>query len=163
MSISTSCSLLTRQRFPQLTTATHRCSRKINSVIVHSLHSVEFVPFKSTQTTNTTAAMMKLSACTLSALALAATTTPVSVAYVLLPTSNTVPTSFSSSISSSSSSRRYSPLFASSSGGGESESAFVAIADDVDDDDDKNFDVVEKFGKGAAKVRAIYYMLQLFC
>jgi len=32
-----------------------------------------------------------------------------------------------------------------------------------DDDDDKNFDVVEKFGKGAAKVRAIYYMLQLFC
>jgi hypothetical protein len=31
----------------------------------------------------------------------------------------------------------------------------VAIADDVDDDDDKNFDVVEKFGKGAAKVRAI--------
>lgn len=105
---------------------------------------------------------MKLSACTLSALALAATTTPVSVAYVLLPTSNTVPTSFSSSISSTSSSRRYSPLFA-SSGGGESESAFVAIADDVDDDDDKNFDVVEKFGKGAAKVRAIYYMLQLFC
>ena len=104
---------------------------------------------------------MKLSACTLSALALAATTTPVSVAYVLLPTSNTVPTSFSSSISSSL--RRYSPLFASSSGGGESESAFVAIADDVDDDDDKNFDVVEKFGKGAAKVRAMYYMLQLFC
>ena len=123
----------------------------------------KFVPFKSTQTTNTRAAMMKLSACTLSALALAATTTPVSVAYVLLPTSNTVPTSFSSSISSSSSSRRYSPLFASSSGGGESESAFVAIADDVDDDDDKNFDVVEKFGKGAAKVRAMYYMLQLFC
>jgi hypothetical protein len=39
----------------------------------------------------------------------------------------------------------------------------VAIADDVDDDDDKNFDVVEKFGKGAAKVRAMYYMLQLFC
>jgi len=100
---------------------------------------------------------MKLSACTLSALALAATTTPGSIAYVLLPTSNTVPSSssFSSSLSSSSSSssRRYSPLFASPSEGGESESAFVAIAD-VDDEDDKNFDVVEKFGKGAAKVRA---------
>ena len=105
-----------------------------------------------TNATNT--AMMKLSARTLSALALAATTTPGSVAYVLLPSSNTVPSS--SSLSSSSlSSRRYSPLFASSSEGGESESAFVAIADDVDDDDDKNFDVVEKFGKGAAKVRAI--------
>ena len=95
--------------------------------------------------------MMKLSACTLSSLALAATTMPGSVAYVLLPTSNTVP---SSSCSSSSSSRRYSPLFASSEGG-ESESAFVAIADV--DEEDKTFDVVEKFGKGAAKVRASLY------
>jgi hypothetical protein len=90
--------------------------------------------------------MMKLSACTL-ALAVAASTGDGCLAFAPSSTLNAASTSSSSTTSSRRLSR---PLFAS---GGESESAFVAIAADVDDDDDdKTFDVVEKFGKGAAKV-----------
>jgi hypothetical protein len=106
--------------------------------------------------------MMKLPTPTLAALALAhaATTTPGGVAYVLPPTSSSSCSSSSSSYSSLP--RRYSPLLASLEGGGEAESASAAIADV--DDEDKTFDVVEKFGKGAAKVRALHVsLLPFFC